>query len=72
MQSEHKSLESTNILETRAKLLCERISLTEKTIDSLQDLGNVLRMVHRRLINEGYKIGNGKFVKRTQDNKNEE
>ena len=37
--------------------------LTEETIRSLQDLGEVYRQIYRRLISEGYIFQNGKFIK---------
>ena len=37
--------------------------LSEETIRSLQELGEVYRQIHRRLMSEGYIFQNGEFVK---------
>jgi hypothetical protein len=36
--------------------------LSPETVKSLQELGEVLRQIHRRLISEGYTIQNGKIL----------
>lgn len=36
---------------------------SEETIESLQELGEVLRAIHNRLISEGFTIRNGKISK---------
>jgi hypothetical protein len=37
--------------------------LKPETVQALQELGNVFRQIHRRLISEGYTIQNGKLIK---------
>jgi hypothetical protein len=38
-------------------------AFSQETIDSLQDLGDTLRRIHRRLILEGYTIKDGQIFK---------
>lgn len=44
--------------------------LSPETIRSLQELGDVFRQIHRRLVSEGYVIRNGKVVKPGSDDTN--
>jgi hypothetical protein len=44
--------------------------LSQETIKSLQELGEVYRQIHRRLISEGYIIQNGKIFKPESNNTN--
>jgi hypothetical protein len=37
--------------------------LSQETVQSLQELGDVFRQIHRRLVSEGYTIRNGKITK---------
>ena len=37
--------------------------LSQETVQSLQELGDVFRQIHRRLVSEGYIIRNGKITK---------
>jgi hypothetical protein len=37
--------------------------LSEETVRALQELGEVFRQIHRRLISEGYTIRDGKITK---------
>jgi hypothetical protein len=37
--------------------------LSQETVQSLQELGEVFRRIHRRLISEGYIIRDGKLIK---------
>jgi hypothetical protein len=46
-------------------------SFSQETIKSLQELGEVYRQIHRRLISEGYIIQNGKISKPGSNNKND-
>ena len=46
-------------------------SLSQETIKSLQELGEVYRQIHRRLISEGYIIQNGKISKPESSNTND-
>ncbi len=41
-----------------------------ETIQALQELGDVFRQIHRRLISEGYTIRDGKIIKPGADNTN--
>lgn len=43
---------------------------TDETIQSLRDLGEVLRNIHNRLISEGYVLFNGKFIKPNENKSN--
>jgi hypothetical protein len=45
--------------------------LSQETIKSLQELGEVYRQIHRRLVSEGYIIQNGKIFKPGSDNTND-
>ena len=38
-----------------------------ETVQALQELGNVFRQIHRRLVSEGYIIRNGKIIKPGSD-----
>lgn len=38
--------------------------LSEETLDSLEELGTVLRRIHKRMIFEGYEILDGKIRKK--------
>lgn len=38
------------------------LELDEETIEALKELGRVLRAVHERLIGEGYRFVDGKYV----------
>ncbi len=37
--------------------------LSKETIESLEELGNVLKNIHHRLVSEGYQISNGTISK---------
>jgi hypothetical protein len=37
--------------------------LSRETVESLQELGNLLRQIHTRLLSEGYVIKNGEVLK---------
>lgn len=39
----------------------------QETIQALQELGEIFRQVHRRLISEGYTFRDGKFIKPGSD-----
>jgi|GEM_PF-2824260 len=36
---------------------------SQETVQALQELGDVFRQIHRRLVSEGYTIRNGKITK---------
>jgi hypothetical protein len=43
-------------------------TLSKETIDALEELGDVLKGIHKRMVFEGYEIKNGYIVKvETQD-----
>jgi hypothetical protein len=45
--------------------------LSQETIRSLQELGEVYRQIHRRLVSEGYIIRDGKIFKPGVNDKND-
>jgi hypothetical protein len=45
-------------------LLCEgKNTLSKETLDALEELGDVLRGIHKRMVHEGYEIVDGNIRK---------
>lgn len=40
-------------------------SLSKETLSSLEELGNTLKRIHRRMVSEGYQIKDGNVQKNT-------
>jgi hypothetical protein len=38
-------------------------SLSKETLDSLEQLGDILKKIHKKMVYEGYQIINGNIVK---------
>jgi hypothetical protein len=38
-------------------------TLSKETIDALEELGGVLKGIHKRMLSEGYEIKNGCIIK---------
>lgn len=51
----------------RALLCCPSLSssssLSKETLDSLEQLGDILKKIHKKMVYEGYQIINGNIVK---------
>ncbi len=50
------------------ELLCSNSSnkiLSKETLEALEELGDVLRVIHKRIVFEGYEIVNGVIRKKT-------
>jgi hypothetical protein len=52
----------------RGSSRCPSLDVSERrfsddTVESLHELGEVLMRIHKRLVSEGYTIGNGKISK---------
>ena len=43
---------------------------SQETVQALQELGNVFRQIHRRLISEGYTIRDGEIIEPGADDAN--
>lgn len=41
----------------------ESVILPKETLNSLEELGDILRKIHRRMVSEGYEIVNGNVQK---------
>lgn len=42
--------------------------LSKETLDALEELGDVLRSIHKRMVSEGYEIVDGKIRKKIPQN----
>ncbi len=56
----------------KASLRCPSLSsssiLSKDTLNALEELGDVLRHIHKRLVSEGYEIVDGSIRKKMQEN----
>ncbi len=53
----------SNNVSLRCPSLSLNSTLSKETIDSLEELGDVLKSIHNRMISEGYEIKNGHIIK---------
>lgn len=73
MNSLHESQNNALPVEPTDELLCgEKASvvLSKDTIDALEELGDVLRGIHKRMVFEGYEIVDGNIRKVVPQNVN--
>ena len=73
MNSLHESQNNALPVEPTNELLCgEKVSvvLSKDTLNALEELGDVLRGIHKRMIFEGYEIVNGNIRKAAPQNVN--
>lgn len=58
--------------EEQDQLLCDgpKHTLSKDTLDALEELGDVLRGIHRRMVSEGYEIVDGNIRKVVSQNVN--
>ncbi len=47
----------------RCPSLCLRESLNKETIESLEELGGILKNIHKRMVSEGYQLIDGTICK---------
>lgn len=63
-----RGLLCSNNVSLRCPSLSLNSTLSKETIDALEELGDVLKGIHKRMVFEGYEIKNGYIVKvETQD-----
>lgn len=66
MSKPHKNQCGTQKLEPnegRIGLLCNGPTLSKDTLSALEELGDILRGIHKRMISEGYEIVDGRIQK---------
>jgi len=51
------------ILKEEASSQLKSQPFSQETVQALQELGDVFRQIHRRLVSEGYTIRDGKITK---------
>ena len=61
---------SNNVLQHCSSLSSNKNLFKSETIQSLDELGEVLRRIHRRLVSEGYEIFNEHDTVRENEDKN--
>ncbi len=47
----------------QAGLLCGSV-LSQETLNTLEELGDIIKRIHKRMISEGYEIRSGKVCKK--------
>jgi hypothetical protein len=73
MNSLHESQNNTLTVENTGKLLCDEKSsvvLSKDTLNALEELGDVLRGIHKRMVFEEYEIVDGNIRKVVPQNVN--
>jgi hypothetical protein len=73
MNSLHESKNNTPKVEETGTLLCDdkaSVVLSKDTLNALEELGDVLRGIHKRMIFEGYEIVDGNIHKVVPQNVN--
>jgi hypothetical protein len=63
-----------NTSSTHNKILASEAAsqpLSEETVQSVLELGELLKQIHRRLVSEGYIIRNGQILKPESSNIND-
>lgn len=58
-----RDLMCSNKESLRCPSLCLRGSLNKETIESLEELGRILRNIHKRMVSEGYQLIDGVICK---------
>jgi hypothetical protein len=51
--------------DTKERLPKKPYYFSKETMQSLQELGDALRVIHKRLVSEGFTISNGKISKKS-------
>jgi hypothetical protein len=73
MNSLHESQNNTLTVENTGTLLCDdkaSVVLSKDTLKALEELGDVLRGIHKRMVFEGYEIVDGNIRKAVPQNVN--
>ena len=58
-----RGLLCSNNVSLRCPSLSLNSTLSKETIDALEELGDVLKGIHKRMVSEGYEIKNGCIIK---------
>lgn len=62
-QTQSQSVQGPLFKNERTGLLCASV-LSKETLNTLEELGDILKRIHKRMVSEGYEIRDGKVCKK--------